>query len=273
LAQSRGDHLNEHISRFFVRQDAEYDAFVDQYQARTSLAKVFYLFMHLLPGLLAWLLINVPSIHAAALQLTGWTDTIYQSTCILGVFAWHILIPFLVLRYVDKLSVRRSAAFLSLSKFDAKGFFLVMPVTFILYTALSLPYMNYAFPALTGWIAKIPGLNPPEYSIFRDPSAVYGLLPASFVVLGLIGNFLCEEIYFRGYLMKKIGFLGRWAWLVNSVLFALYHVWQAPTTWPLLIFALFFGLLMQWRKNLYPLIPFHFLVNIVWGAIVGVVLK
>jgi hypothetical protein len=35
----------------------------------------------------------------------------------------------------------------------------------------------------------------------------------------------------------------------------------------------FFGLLMQWWKNLYPLIAFHFLVNIVWGAIIGAVLK
>jgi membrane protease YdiL (CAAX protease family) len=50
--------------------------------------------------------------------------------------------------------------------------------------------------------------------------------------------------------------------VVNSALFALYHVRQV-----------FFGLLMQWRKNLYPLIAFHFLVNIVWGAIIGAVLK
>jgi membrane protease YdiL (CAAX protease family) len=73
--------------------------------------------------------------------------------------------------------------------------------------------------------------------------------------------------------MKKIGFLGRWAWVVNSALFALYHVWQAPTTWALFALVFFFGLLMQWRKNLYPLIAFHFLVNIVWGAIIGAVLK
>ena len=91
--------------------------------------------------------------------------------------------------------------------------------------------------------------------------------------LGLIGNFLCEELYFHGYLMKKIGFLGAWAWVVNSALFALYHVWQAPTTWALFGLVFFFGLLMQWRKNLYPLIAFHFLVNIVWGAIIGALLR
>lgn len=265
--------MKECLRRFLVREDTEYDTFVDQHQARTPLAKSFYLFMHLLPGLLAYMLINVPPVHALGLKLTGWPDTIYQGSCIVGVFVWHIAVPLLVLRYVDELSVRESLAFLSLTKFDTKGFFLVMPLVFVVYTALSLPYMNHAFPVLTDWIAKIPGLNPPEYSIFRDPSAVYSLFPAWFVALGLIGNFLCEEIYFHGYLMKKIGFLGRWAWVVNSILFALYHIWQAPTTWALFALVFFFGLLMQWRKNLYPLIAFHFLVNIVWGAIIGAVLK
>jgi membrane protease YdiL (CAAX protease family) len=81
------------------------------------------------------------------------------------------------------------------------------------------------------------------------------------VGLGLIGNFLCEELYFHGYLMKKIGFLGAWAWVVNSALFALYHVWQAPTTWRAVRpgFLLWFAVL--WRKNLYPLIAFRFLVK------------
>lgn len=37
-------------------------------------------------------------------------------------------------------------------------------------------------------------------------------------------------------------------------------------------FALTFGLLMRLRKNLYPLILFHILANIVWGAIIGTVL-
>jgi membrane protease YdiL (CAAX protease family) len=50
-------------------------------------------------------------------------------------------------------------------------------------------------------------------------------------------------------------------------------VWQAPTTWALFGLVFFFGLLMQWRKNLYPLIAFHFLVNIVWGAVIGTVPK
>lgn len=266
--------MNEILRNFFVRDDPEYDTLVTRYQAKTPAAKIFYLFMHLLPGLLAYTLINIPSIHAAALRMTQFSDVMFQGTCLVGfVFVWHAVVPLIILRWADHLSFRESLAFLSLHKFDRKGFFLVMPVVFVVYTLVSLPYMQWVFPRVSDWIASIPLLNPPAYSIFRDPSGVYSLLPGWFVALGLIGNFLCEELYFHGYLMKKIGFLGSWAWVVNSILFGLYHVWQAPTTWALLPLVLFFGILMQWRKNLYPLIAFHFLVNIVWGAIVGAVVK
>jgi len=266
--------MRDRLRRFFVREDAEYDGFVARYQARTLAAKVFYLFMHLLPGLLAYGLINIRPVHAAALRVTRLSDVMFQGTCLVGVvFVWHAVVPFMVLRWADKLTFRESLAFLGLRKFDSRGFFLVLPVFFVAFTALSLPYMKYVFPALTDWIASIRLLNPPEYSIFRDPSNVYSLLPAWFVGLGLVGNFLCEEIYFHGYLMKKVGFLGPWAWVANSALFAVYHVWQAPTTWALFGLVFFFGLLMQWRKNLYPLIGFHFLVNIVWGAIIGAVVQ
>jgi membrane protease YdiL (CAAX protease family) len=156
-------------------------------------------------------------VHAAALRLTGLSDPIFQGTCLIGfVFVWHAVVPLAVLRWADKLSFQESLAFLSLRKFDIKGFFLVLPVVFVVFTAISLPYMKYVFPVLTDWIAALPGLNPPEYSIFRDPSGVYSLLPAWFVGLGLVGNFLCEELYFHGYLMKKLGFLGSWAWVINS---------------------------------------------------------
>ena len=76
-----------------------------------------------------------------------------------------------------------------------------------------------------------------------------------------IGNFLGEELYFRGYLMKKSSFLGRANWFVNPLLFALYHLWQIPQTWPLIGLVLAFGLLMRMRKDLYVLVAFHLFVN------------
>lgn len=258
------------LHRFLVRDDPEYQSFVDRYQASTVGAKAFYLCMHLIPGVLAYLVINVQPVYRSALRITGLSATMLQGSCLVAViFVWHMVVPLLFLRFVDRLSFRESLSFLGLRRFDGKGLFVVMPIVFVVLTILSVSYMKYLFPLLTKWVAAIPGLDPPQYSIFRDPSAVYQYFPAWFLVIALIGNFLCEELYFHGYLMKKIGFLGGWAWAVNSVLFGLYHVWQAPTTWALMGPALVFGLLMQWRKNLYPLIAFHFLMNIVWGAIIG----
>ncbi len=46
--------MEERLRRFLVRDDAEYDRLVKQYQAQTIAGKFFYLFMHLLPGLLAY---------------------------------------------------------------------------------------------------------------------------------------------------------------------------------------------------------------------------
>ena len=65
--------------------------------------------------------------------------------------------------------------------------------------------------------------------------------------------------------MKKTAFLGRLNWVVNSILFAGYHLWQIPQTWPFVGLLLFFGLLMSIRKDLYVLIAFHFFANM-WMA-------
>jgi uncharacterized protein len=98
--------------RFFVRDDAEYDTLVQQYQAKTPLGKFFYLFMHVLPGLLAYVLINIPLVHAAALRFTGLSDPMFQGTCLIGlVFVWHAVVPLAVPRWADKLSFQESLAF------------------------------------------------------------------------------------------------------------------------------------------------------------------
>ena len=110
--------MKERLRRFFVRNDVEYEALVQRYQARTLAGKFFYLFMHLLPGLLAYVLINIPSVHAAALRLTGLPDPIFQGTCLVGVvFVWHAVVPLMVLRWADGLSFQESLGFLGLRKF------------------------------------------------------------------------------------------------------------------------------------------------------------
>ena len=58
----------------------------------------------------------------------------------------------------------------------------------------------------------------PDYS---KPALLitYGLAALFVVVLGPV----VEELYFRGHLLPRMQFAGRWAPLLHSVLFALYH--------------------------------------------------
>jgi hypothetical protein len=260
------------IKSFLIRSDPQQVEFTAAHKAKTASSQLLYLALHLLPGFLAYLLINVPAIHAFMVSVTHIPDPLLQGFYIVGVvLVWHLCLPFLLLNRVEKLSFRQILSFLGLDRFDAKGFFLIVPLFFLAYTLVSLPFMRYIYPVMVDHINSVPWLRVPDYSIF-DGARIY-LLPGWMLALLAIGNFVGEEVYFRGYLLKKIGFLGSWAWVVNSILFALYHMWQPAQTWPLVFFALSFGILMQWRKNLYPLILFHVLANIVWGGIIGTVLE
>jgi len=254
------------LARFFVREDPIYDQYESAFQAKTTPAKAVYLFLYLLPGIVVFLCVNIEPFFRAQMAFTGLSARYLQYAWVLVItFGWHMLIPFLVLRYVDKLSLRESIAFLGLNRVDWRGLFLVLPVYFVLFALVSLPYQKFVAPVIENWTQSVPLFRIPSYSIFQDtPENIYSFPPVALLFLG-IGNFLGEELYFRGYLMKKSAFLGKLNWIVNSVLFAVYHFWQVQQTWPLFGLVLAFGLLMALRKDLYVLSVFHFLVNM-WFA-------
>jgi membrane protease YdiL (CAAX protease family) len=250
------------LRRFFAREDALYDHYAAVGQAKSARAKAFYLLMHLLPGILGWALINVNSIYQAQLRLTGLPGRALQYTwLIVFAFGWHLVTPVLLLRFKDKLTWKQTLGFLGLNRVDVRGLFVVLPVYCALFALAALPYMQWIWHPLEKWLQSVPAFHMPDYTIFKGgPGGLYTFPPLALLFL-FIGNFLGEELYFRGYLMKKIAFLGNAAWIVNSVLFAIYHFWQIPQTWPLVGLVLTIGLLMQLRKDLYVMVAFHFFIN------------
>ena len=250
------------IRRFFFREDPIYDHYAAIGQAKSPRAKAFYLLMHLLPGITGWALINVSSIYYAQLRFTGLSGRTLQYVWLLiATFGWHMVVPVLFLRFNDKLTWKQSLQFLGLDRVDLRGLFIVLPVYCALFALAALPYMQFMWNPLERWLQSVPAFQMPAYTIFKGgPEGLYSFPPIALLFL-FIGNFLGEELYFRGYLMKKIAFLGNSAWIVNSILFALYHLWQIPQTWPLVGLVLAIGLLMQLRKDLYVLVAFHFFIN------------
>ncbi|WP_373520801.1 CPBP family intramembrane glutamic endopeptidase [Aquiflexum sp.] len=72
-----------------------------------------------------------------------------------------------------------------------------------------------------------------------------------------------EEFYFRGYLLPRMEVWGKWAFVVNTVLFSLYHLWQ-PYIYLTLIAALLPMTYLVWKtKDLRLAILTHCLLNCV----------
>jgi membrane protease YdiL (CAAX protease family) len=255
-AQKRG------IVSFFVREDPVYERWQDQCPPKSRTAKAVYLALYLLPGLIAALAINVHSIFQAELSLTHLSPRYLQLAWLLLItFGWHMVAPFVLLRASNGLSFRDSLSYVGLNRIDLKGLFVVLPVFCAGFALVSVPYMQLVWLPLERLCQSVPLFHIPPWSIFGgDPRGLYAFPPVALSLL-FIGNFLGEELYFRGYLMKKSSFLGPANSWINSLLFALYHLWQIPQTWPLVGLVFAFGLLMRLRKDLYVLIAFHLFVN------------
>ena len=247
---------------FFVREDRMYDFWQQTCQPKTTPTRSFYLGLYLLPGLIVALAINIRPFFETELRFTHVSPRYLQLAWLLLVtFGWHMLSPFLLLRASDRLSFRQSLSFLGLNKIDLRGLFVVLPIFCAAFALVSIPYMQFVWKPLHAACQAVPLFHIPAWSIFGgDPRGFYAFPPFALLLL-FVGNYLGEELYFRGYLMKKSSFLGATNWVVNSLLFAVYHLWQIPQTWPLIGLVFAFGLLMRLRKDLYVLIAFHLFVN------------
>jgi membrane protease YdiL (CAAX protease family) len=99
------------------------------------------------------------------------------------------------------------------------------------------------FIVLFGAEQFIPSLPIPggrDFSVFIESATGHDFFHGSFgwlavvAAMGLFNTVLGEELLFRGFLLPRMqGRFGRADWLVNGILFALYHLhtpWVIPTT-------------------------------------------
>jgi hypothetical protein len=194
----------------FYTDDTTYDSYASKYQAKTILSQVLYLLAYLFPGMAAYILVNIKAVHDYCSDLMHLEGYNYQYTMfVLFTFLLHIGLPLLILRKYEKLDWREVGEFLSLNRFSLKEIIFTAPIAFAFSVVLSLPYMMYLYEPVQSLINAIPAFQIPKHSIFASYEAFYGA-PLAIMILMLVGNFVGEEIYFRGYLMKKTAFLGRY---------------------------------------------------------------
>jgi membrane protease YdiL (CAAX protease family) len=111
-------------------------------------------------------------------------------------------------------------------------------------------------------LPEIASLQPPP----PDRNVVGGVLYFiyEFFIIGIVLNFIGEELYYRGALQPKMrGVFGRGDWVANGIGFALKHVyfwWRVPYLWAAgLALAFIYGPL----GSLPLAIFFHWLGNII----------
>ena len=93
-------------------------------------------------------------------------------------------------------------------------------------------------------------------------------LGAYLVLNGFLGP-IVEELYFRGYLLPRMEWMGRWAPLVNVSLFSLYHFWSP---WQILGRILGFGptvYAVRRKENVYLGMVVHCSLNTIGIALVA----
>lgn len=139
-------------------------------------------------------------------------------------------------------------------------YLLWVPVLFVLlaiiFTVMK-PVDAFLRDNLFSWIPPLNG--------GLDGSYPQDVLIVTYILVGIFGVIVgpvVEEMYFRGYLLPRMGYAGKWSPLLHSFLFALYHMWT-----PWLIVTRTLGTLpLVWaarRRSLYLSIAVHIAVNTV----------
>jgi hypothetical protein len=189
--------------------------------------------LHLLPGLAfgVFIVAAVPLLEASDLDP------------LLALFGGIALVPVPVeLGYLAVQGHRRSGSWSPLAAVDLRRRDAVrlelrqaaaLAAWFIALLLVSLALLDRAiaehvFPWLPEEIllfARVEGTAPTGWEL----AAVVVL---AFVCNGFLGP-VTEELYFRGHLLPRLERLGRGAPVVNTALFALYHVWS-PWRWPVI---------------------------------------
>lgn len=231
------------------------------------------LLLHLAPGAAA---------TVAYVMLGPWLVSLgYPGTLALLVCAALVILPLelAVLMMRGKGRSWRSALSQSvryrtaLPKWQYAAFPLAMVVWGFLASGLT-PWLDAV--VAQRWFAWLPHwfsiLEPTEFQHFARPA----LLLTFWVGLAVNGLMLpiVEELYFRGFLLPRLQRFGRWAPLINTSLFSVYHLW---TPWQVFsrIIWLFPWVCLTWRKqNIYLMMISHCLANtlgwlLLWAMILG----
>ncbi|MCG8539106.1 MAG: CPBP family intramembrane metalloprotease, partial [Clostridia bacterium] len=128
------------------------------------------------------------------------------------------------------------------------------------------PLENMLFAPISSWLTSIM----PEYFDWNNidylkqySKNILILTSVVYFILNVFIGPIVEEIFFRGYLTSKISRYGKYAPIIITVLFSIYHFWL-PFNNLFRIVIFFPAAYLAWKKkNIYIAIVFHCLCNLI----------
>lgn len=121
---------------------------------------------------------------------------------------------------------------------------------------------------LFGWLPEWFRFPLPVDDVDAYSTAPWTVTLIAYAALNVLIGPPVEELYFRGYLLPGMSAYGRWAPLLNVVLFSVYHFW---TPWQLLsriAGVLPFAYGVWWKRNVYLGMAVHCTLNAIGTATV-----
>lgn len=119
------------------------------------------------------------------------------------------------------------------------------------------PVDNFFYDRLFWWVPFEGAGGSATTYLEGFPRSVVIITLAACLPLTGVSLPIIEELYFRGFLLPRLSQLGRWAPVVNTVLFSLYHLWSPWTVLTRVIFMFAGFWLVRQKKDLRLSIGMH----------------
>ena len=80
--------------------------------------------------------------------------------------------------------------------------------------------------------------------------------------VALFLNILTEELFFRAWMLPKLERFGSRAWMINGMLFGLYHIFQLWLLPVILVVSLASAFVCHKSRSIWPPAALHLLLNL-----------
>jgi membrane protease YdiL (CAAX protease family) len=146
----------------------------------------------------------------------------------------------------------------------ARDWLVLLPVVLVAailgFGVLSLieqPILDALFSWLPEWFVK----PLPVDSVDQYSASAWAVTLIGYAALNVIAGPVTEELYFRGYLLPRMSQFGRWAPLLNVVLFSLYHFWSPWQFLSRIAGVTPFAYAVWWKRNVFLGMAVHIALN------------